>query len=71
MQKLKIGLLKEGKLPIDKRVPLSPEQSALLEKKFPNVKVYCQSSDIRCFSDEEYKNHGIEVVGHWITVTYC
>jgi saccharopine dehydrogenase (NAD+, L-lysine forming) len=62
MRKLSIGLIREGKIPADGRVAMSPEQAALLQKKFPNVNVYCQSSTIRCFSDHEYMDSGIKVV---------
>jgi saccharopine dehydrogenase (NAD+, L-lysine forming) len=62
MKNVRIGLIKEGKKPIDGRVALCPEQAALLQIIFPNVDVYCQSSDIRCFTDEEYVNSGIKVV---------
>lgn len=59
---MKIGIIKEGKTPPDKRVPLSPKQCKEVKEKFPNVDVLVQSSDIRCFKDEEYKAEGIEVV---------
>ncbi len=57
----KIGLIREGKVPVDKRVPLSPTQAAELERLF-DVKVVVQPSAIRCFKDNEYKSLGIEVV---------
>ncbi len=59
---MKIGIIKEGKTPPDKRVPLSPEQCKEVKEKFPNVDVLVQTSDIRCFKDDEYKAEGIEVV---------
>lgn len=58
---LKIGLLKEGKLPPDKRVPFTPLQTEEIEQRFPSVKVICQKSDIRCFKDDEYGALDIEV----------
>jgi len=57
----KIGIIKEGKIPIDRRVPLSPKQAKQLAEDY-QVEVCVQSSDIRCFSDEDYKNVGIPVV---------
>ena len=57
----KIGLIKEGKIPIDKRVPLTPQQAKHIEESF-NVEVVIQSSDIRCFSDEDYQNAGLSIV---------
>lgn len=58
---LKIGLIREGKVPVDKRVPLTPIQSVDLQQRF-KVVVVAQSSNIRCFSDEDYMNVGIKVV---------
>lgn len=57
----KIGLIKEGKIPIDKRVPLTPIQAKEVIDQF-GVELVVQSSDIRCFSDDDYRNLGIEVV---------
>jgi saccharopine dehydrogenase (NAD+, L-lysine forming) len=68
MKNLSSGLIKEGKKPSDSRVALSPEQAALLQKKFPHVNVHCQSSATRCFSDQEYKDVGINVVPY---VDHC
>lgn len=58
----KIGLIKEGKNPPDKRVPLSPAHCVELMNLYPNVKVVAQSSDIRAFTDDEYRAAGVEVV---------
>lgn len=59
---MKIGIIREGKIPIDKRVPITPLQAKELQEKFPKVKVLIESSEIRCFSDQEYLDKGIEVV---------
>ncbi len=58
----KIGLIKEGKIPIDHRVPVTPFQAKTIQSNFPNVKVVAQSSDIRCFTDDDYRREGIEIV---------
>ncbi len=58
---LKIGLLREGKIPPDKRVAFTPLQVEEIEQRFPSVKVVCESSEIRCFKDEEYKALDVEV----------
>jgi saccharopine dehydrogenase (NAD+, L-lysine-forming) len=58
---IKIGLLKEEKIPADNRVALSPAQCAWLQKKFPHIKVRVQQSALRCFADREYLQRGIEV----------
>jgi alanine dehydrogenase len=59
---MKLALIREGKTPADSRVVLSPEQAAQVQEKFPGVQVVCQSSEIRCFTDEQYREQGIEVV---------
>ncbi len=59
MNQFKLGLIKEGKVPPDKRVALSPDQCVLVQKKFPNVKVVVQPSSIRCFTDQQYLDAGI------------
>ncbi|MBC6401456.1 MAG: alanine dehydrogenase [Ekhidna sp.] len=57
----KIGLIREGKVPIDRRVPLSPSQAKLVKEKF-GVELVVQSSDIRCFSDRNYRETGLDIV---------
>jgi alanine dehydrogenase len=59
---MKIGLTKEGKIPVDHRVPLSPAQAREVMDKFPGTVVVAQSSDIRAFKDEEYMAAGVQVV---------
>lgn len=58
---LKIGLLREGKTPPDKRVAFTPAQCEEIEQRFP-VKVLCQESEVRAFTDEEYRSRNIDVV---------
>lgn len=58
---MKIGLIREGKTPTDKRVPFTPLQAEEIQLRFTDIKMLCQESDIRCFNDEEYRTHGIEV----------
>ncbi|MEY2962882.1 MAG: hypothetical protein RL754_143 [Bacteroidota bacterium] len=57
---MKIGLLREGKVPIDKRVPLIPSQCADLQRRF-DCEVVVQPSEIRQIPDEEYVAHGIRL----------
>jgi alanine dehydrogenase len=59
---VRIGLLKEGKIPADNRVALAPQQCKWLMKTFPGVQVYVQASPHRCFSDKEYERAGIPLV---------
>lgn len=58
---IRIGLIKEGKNPPDKRVPFTPLQVEEIQQRFPDVSVICQTSSFRCFKDNEYKELGIEV----------
>lgn len=62
MSELKIGVIKEGKVPIDRRVPLTPEQVKSILNAHPEVSVKVQKSDIRCFKDEEYAQAGATLV---------
>lgn len=57
---INIGILKEEKHKTDKRVPFTPKQSKYIENEF-GLKIYCQSSKIRCFSNDEYTKENIEV----------
>lgn len=54
-KKVKVGLIRETKTPPDRRVPLTPSQVVELKEKYPNVEFYVQPSNIRCFTDDEYK----------------
>ncbi len=60
MSKLHIGILREGKIPIDKRVPFTPQQASDLTSK-NSVVVTTQKSDIRCYTDSEYEANGVAV----------
>lgn len=59
---IRIGLLKEGKIPPDNRVALTPAQCKWLQKNFPDIRIAVQSCEHRCFSNKEYERSGIEVV---------
>lgn len=59
---MKIGLIKETKVPEDNRVALTPAQVAKLKKEFPLSDIVVQSSDIRAFKDQEYIDMGVKVV---------
>ena len=58
----KIGLIKETKNPVDNRVALTPQEIINLQQKYSNALFYVQSSNIRVYSDEEYRKLGIPVV---------
>ena len=56
-----LGILRENKTPIDKRVPLTPEQCIQVQQNFPDVKIVVQPSAVRCFKDTEYESLGIQL----------
>ena len=51
---MKIGIVREGKVPPDQRVPLTPDQCAELKRLYPEVELVVESSDVRRIKDEEY-----------------
>jgi saccharopine dehydrogenase (NAD+, L-lysine-forming) len=61
MHLVKIGLLREGKIPPDKRVSFTPLQAQEIHQRFSEVRLLCQGSDFRCYHDSEYQDVGIEV----------
>jgi hypothetical protein len=58
---MKIGLIREGKIPADNRVALTPAQCKWIHKNSDSVKIVAQSSPVRCFTDREYLTAGVEV----------
>jgi alanine dehydrogenase len=58
---MKLGIIKERKNPPDRRVVFSPDELARLKQLHQNIIVKVESSDLRVFTDEQYRNMGIEV----------
>ncbi len=58
---IKIGLIREGKVPADNRVALIPAQCKWIKEQYPSVEICVESSPDRCFSDREYRQAGITV----------
>ena len=56
---MKIALLREGKIPADKRVALSPKQCLEVLKQYPGLVLVVQPSPIRKFTDQDYLDLGI------------
>ena len=54
-KRVKVGLLRETKIPPDRRTPLTPAQIVELKEKYPFIEFIVQPSDIRSFSDDEYR----------------
>ncbi len=59
---IKIGLIREGKVPADNRVALIPAQCKWILKNSTDVSIVVQHSATRCFSDREYEHAGVEIV---------
>lgn len=57
----RIGLIREGKIPADNRVALTPAQCKWIHKNSSDVRIVVQTSGNRCFSDREYLMAGAEV----------
>lgn len=57
----RIGLIREGKIPADNRVALTPAQCKWVHKNSNEVRIVAQASPHRCFSDREYIAAGVEV----------
>ena len=58
---LHIGLIREGKIPQDNRVALTPAQCKWLQKNFADIKIVAQQAPNRCYTDAEYERAGVEV----------
>lgn len=58
---MRIGLIRETKVPVDNRVALTPGQMAALQKRFPGDEFVVQSSETRAFSDDAYRAAGLDV----------
>jgi saccharopine dehydrogenase (NAD+, L-lysine forming) len=58
---IRIGIIREGKVPPDKRVAFTPLQTEEIQQRFSHVKIFVQESDIRCFKDNEYEAVGTRV----------
>ena len=59
---MKLGVIREGKNPPDKRVPLSPKQCAWIIANYPKIELVVQRSEIRKFNDEEYEKQQVTLV---------
>lgn len=55
----KIGIIKEGKNPPDKRVVLTPKQCKKALETNSDLSIFVQPSPFRAYTDEEYKAEGI------------
>ena len=58
---IRIGLIRETKIPADNRVALIPSQCKWLQKNFASLKISAQPSQARCYTDKEYALAGVEL----------
>jgi alanine dehydrogenase len=61
MKPLNIGILREGRIPHDRRVALTPNHCMALVQQYPHITIYVQPSHIRCFPDEDYSSLGFQI----------
>lgn len=59
---MKFAIIKERKNPPDRRVVFSPDMLAETRTQSPEATFVVESSDIRIFSDEAYKNNGFDIL---------
>ncbi len=58
---MKIGIIREGKIPHDKRVAFTPDQCVYIQNNFKGVEVFVQPSEWRSYKDQEYLVKGITI----------
>jgi len=58
---MKFGILKERKSPPDRRVVFSPDELLRLKQLYKDATIKVESSEIRIFTDEQYKELGIDI----------
>lgn len=57
---MKLGILREGKMPRDKRVPFTPAQCVILQRDY-GIDILVQPSEWRCYTDDEYRAAGVKL----------
>jgi len=58
---IKIGILREEKIPEDYRVPFTPKQCKAIQEQYPEIQFVIQPSKIRTYPIERYEQEGITV----------
>jgi len=58
---IKFAIIKERKSPPDRRVVFSPKKCQKVIDLFPNAEIIVESSDVRFFKDQAYRDAGFEV----------
>lgn len=59
---MKIGIIREGKVPPDFRVALTPKQCKYIVETYPEVEIYIERSPIRTYTDAQYEQQGLTLV---------
>ena len=60
---MKFAVIKERKNPPDRRVVFTPDELVRLKAAHPEAEIKVESSDIRIFPDQQYRDAGLEVTG--------
>ena len=58
---MKIGLIREERVPHDKRVAFTPDQCLYVQQQFKHVEIIVQPSDWRSYTNDEYISKGIKL----------
>ena len=58
---MKFGIIKERKNPPDRRVVFTPNELVRLQSAHPEAEIKVESSDIRIFSDDQYRELGLQI----------
>ena len=59
---MKIGIIREEKVPPDSRVPLTPDQCVEMESKYADqIQIFVQPSPNRCYKDSEYLSRQVKM----------
>lgn len=61
MSKFRLAIVREGKIPPERRTPLTPPQAAEVMRIYSHAEIICQPSPDRCFADSEYLKAGIQI----------
>ena len=59
--KITFAIIRERKSPPDKRVVLTPKSCLSFIESFPEANILVESSDVRAFSDKDYRSVGLKV----------
>ena len=58
---MKFGIIKERKIPVDRRVVFTPDELLRLKNEHKDAEIFIESSDIRVFTDQQYSSLGLNV----------